>query len=1116
MTDETTEHERSRLIATIAGIPRLSRLARQLAERQETHEADAVDVLATALEEDGATAIDAGRRRHPFAATFRAMHGLSTPAIDREPWMLTPEEFDEAGFAIRRGDVASSGAYFATPGSSTYYDTSSTADSVARYDLSALNIADADHPETGLALLTTALEYPGLDEESRSRIAELQALYAEGDGSIGYLDNDGLPLPWAGQKLGFDGIRVWEQDDWTSPSSIFVWSVGRVDFVAKNHRQAVSAAIAGGRDVPHAVREAYLAQATESDDAALTQISRLESVIDTVGEQVNESLTEDGIDDPAIRYSMANVVIESAQTKLSNESSSAHVRDSGPLMSDALGKHRELIIPFARATNATQRLYEYVDDEFGPGFAKRLFATNRFNVVATEGDLPSHLRHPAGGVVGVYDDSVKATYFVAQWFTRDMVRGTLLHEIGVHYGLRSMLGDRATELIRQARALANAGEPAAARAMGKVPSSTHPSNFDEEILAHLVTDMSAQPLTVIQKVKASLKAFVFRLGADVEMGPADMLCLAEGSLRRAVVPLTVPVVSLFGRARELVKKILFPASELRLEDPSPAAYLTDADVRRRDVNESAIAETARRFNLPALAVRELVGVDIEELRDRDRYLAMSNQLDPASFPRFELGAIKINAHHTELRESYVEFLNEFDSRELVCSEAEQGIKKTATYTRYIEMAKDGYEAPYINVYEQENGVLVSVNRRRTLVAQELGRKIKGWHGKPNFETGLPLKYGDVLDGYDEALERLYANARPSFGERAAALAAWFGKSKVIDDRGDPLPVFHGTADDFDSFDIRHGGKATGAEDTATGFWFSRHPRRANLAAQDAAVQKNDRSDAIYEEGANVMPVLLRMERPKLYAGWVPDSERAQAQIDGARATGHDGVVWLRGEHLDGRGTPSGPVYFVYEPTQIKSAIGNIGSYSRTDPDVRYLRREHAGAQGQIKSEAFERWFQQSAIVKPDGSPLVVYHGTGSDFSRFDAERLGSATGGTDAKLGFFFAMDPAVADEFAWKDGERGNIMPVYLSMQNPYCTDFTVTPSSTVAFAKIIADARQQGYDGVAAFGEFLGKETSVFVAFESEQIKSALGNNGAFDPSNPDIRYFRANDCDNHLPSP
>ena len=56
----------------------------------------------------------------------------------------------------------------------------------------------------------------------------------------------------------------------------------------------------------------------------------------------------------------------------------------------------------------------------------------------------------------------------------------------------------------------------------------------------------------------------------------------------------------------------------------------------------------------------------------------------------------------------------------------------------------------------------------------------------------------------------------------------------------------------------------------------------------------------------------------------------------------------------------------------------------------------------------------------------------------------------------------------------------------------------------------QKMGYDGITHTGGLSrrygsGEPHKVWIAFEPEQIKSATGNRGTFDPSNPDIRYQR-----------
>jgi len=139
---------------------------------------------------------------------------------------------------------------------------------------------------------------------------------------------------------------------------------------------------------------------------------------------------------------------------------------------------------------------------------------------------------------------------------------------------------------------------------------------------------------------------------------------------------------------------------------------------------------------------------------------------------------------------------------------------------------------------------------------------------------------------------------------------------------------------------------------------------------------------------------------------------------------------------------------------------------------------------QTETPEFKRWFGDSKVVDDQGKPLVVYHATTKDFDTFDTTRRALAGEGS------FFSPTPA--NNFARGDG--GNIMPVYLSLKNPKILNYG-RDSDDILKQQFI----REGYDGVLLKNE--GKIYTA-VAFYPEQIKSAIGNTGAFDENNPDIR--------------
>lgn len=148
------------------------------------------------------------------------------------------------------------------------------------------------------------------------------------------------------------------------------------------------------------------------------------------------------------------------------------------------------------------------------------------------------------------------------------------------------------------------------------------------------------------------------------------------------------------------------------------------------------------------------------------------------------------------------------------------------------------------------------------------------------------------------------------------------------------------------------------------------------------------------------------------------------------------------------------------------------------------------AAAQWATEAFRKWFKNSKVVNERGEPLVVYHGTSEDFSEF------AVSWGGNFGEGFYFG-DADTASQYGEGDGRR--VMPVYLSLKNP-ATQEVIDPlrdraeMGEIEYDDIRSTLEKQGYDGIMADG--------MYVAFKPEQIKSATGNSGHFDPASADIR--------------
>lgn len=147
---------------------------------------------------------------------------------------------------------------------------------------------------------------------------------------------------------------------------------------------------------------------------------------------------------------------------------------------------------------------------------------------------------------------------------------------------------------------------------------------------------------------------------------------------------------------------------------------------------------------------------------------------------------------------------------------------------------------------------------------------------------------------------------------SSAFKKWFGDSKVVDEEGKPLVVYHGTKTaGFDVFDF--------SRSTPTGrIYFAVSPKHASDYASDSF--HPDRTT----EAAALYPVFLSIQNPIDLDALM----RGDAKYDGI---GYNAESW-RKHGYDGAFAQEsdGKVWIAFAPHQIKSAIGNRGTF-----DARY-------------------------------------------------------------------------------------------------------------------------------------------------------------------------------------
>ena len=160
---------------------------------------------------------------------------------------------------------------------------------------------------------------------------------------------------------------------------------------------------------------------------------------------------------------------------------------------------------------------------------KRLVASGKAVIHDTVEDLNKAVpgTHPAN-VQGLTTKE-GVTHYVANKLRPSTIQNVALHEVGVHAGMRKMLGDKLWAYVKD-QAMTNQGkEFDAARAA--IPEGTPEHLHAEEALAYLVEN--SPNLSLVRQIVASIRNFMrSKLGANIKLSEADARQMAVQSLRK--------------------------------------------------------------------------------------------------------------------------------------------------------------------------------------------------------------------------------------------------------------------------------------------------------------------------------------------------------------------------------------------------------------------------------------------------------------------------------------------------------------------------------------------------------------------------------------------------------
>jgi hypothetical protein len=235
------------------------------------------------------------------------------------------------------------------------------------------------------------------------------------------------------------------------------------------------------------------------------------------------------------------------------------------------------------------------------------------------------------------------------------------------------------------------------------------------------------------------------------------------------------------------------------------------------------------------------------------------------------------------------------------------------------------------------------------------------------------------------------------GTESPYFKKWFGKSKVVDENGEPLVVYHGTPGKLEGnfFDPNRLGSSTGAKDAKKGFYFSDSPltaeaymgenykytpqegqRLEQLTKRNEALQSelenirstySSPSDAVLasrklrneysqnlaemrsiddnvktQKSGTSLDVYLSMKDPLTFDfkrnGY--DEATTSRIISEALNNGNDGVIF-KNMMDDPEGGRVSDIYVAFSPEQIKSATGNRGTFDAGERNILFMPASEA-------------------------------------------------------------------------------------------------------------------------------------------------------------------------------
>ena len=339
------------------------------------------------------------------------------------------------------------------------------------------------------------------------------------------------------------------------------------------------------------------------------------------------------------------------------------------------------------------------------------------------------------------------------------------------------------------------------------------------------------------------------------------------------------------------------------------------------------------------------------------------------------------------------------------------------------------------------------NLLRNAVTSELAGKNSIYYWQKNKAiqrlNGIGVQFpgsSSIADGYIHSIRDAgsFVNTKFENVTQTQQFKRWFGDwqknpkraSKVVNADGTPKIVYHGTNSDFWTFDLWKSGQNFGDVSEGLIFFTNKRDGYPDSAADYARkAAENGGKERVIECYLDIKKP-LHLYSDGFYTPTAYFDHNAESIYSQYLSGDYDGIIIENSN----KSADDSMIYMVDNPTQIKSATDNIGTFDRNNPDIRYELRDN---QGRELTKAQAEKFKDSQVRDKDGRLKTVYHGSSAVFNVFSADFMSQH--GSSEGQGFYFTDYKDMAEGYQKKGGQ---LLEGYLNITNPL-SDSEVTLSA-------------------------------------------------------------------------